>query len=346
MSSNPLVKRTKQRLRRLLRRYGIEVMRVPPTDRRTEGASFDASLAIPPEIEKRLSSEHPRLRELRASYSQSDLPMAIQTMWGSDYLDKELDLRYFRGDNVYVWQFRNVGNTAHNKYYLFLRDLASRDTQSLLTRLDEDGMFGCWTFDYPGWPLVSRDLLDSINELYFLDKHLNFLSAEGMVVLDIGAGYGRLAHRSLAAAPNLAKYFCVDAVPESTFLCEFYLDYRQCDDRAEVVPLHEVDSRLQNERIDLAVNIHSFSEMSQASIEGWISRIADKKVTWLLIVPNDADKLMSMQADGERISFEPILERYGYSLIVKEPIYPDPTMQAFMGVSDHFFLFKLDGTTQ
>jgi hypothetical protein len=63
-------------------------------------------------------------------------------------------------------------------------------------------------------------------------------------------------------------------------------------------------------------------------------------------VPNDADKLMSMQADGERISFEPILERYGYSLIVKEPIYPDPTMQAFMGVSDHFFLFKLDGTTQ
>ncbi|MFP5306035.1 MAG: hypothetical protein ACLGI7_09460, partial [Gammaproteobacteria bacterium] len=216
------LKRFKASVRRLIRTSGYDVVRVPPRDPRYGGASYDASQPLPPGAAEALRPDHPRLLALREAYARVELPMARPTMWGSDYLQQELELTHFRGDNPYVWQFRNVGASAQYKYYFFLRDIAQRDTHGLLQRLTEDGTFGCWTFDYPGWPRVSRDLLDSINELYFFDRHTGLLQRPGFTVLDVGAGYGRLAHRALAAAPLLGGYLCADAIPESTFLCEYY----------------------------------------------------------------------------------------------------------------------------
>jgi hypothetical protein len=262
------------------------------------------------------------------------------TMWGPEYLERDLDLTHFRGDNVYVWQFRNVGASAREKYYFYLRELMAQDRLGLFGRLDEDGAFGCWTFEYPGWPTVSRDLLDSIRELQFLDRHTGLLREPGFTVLDIGAGYGRLAHRTLAAAPQLGRYLCADAVAESTFLCEYYLGFRGCGERAQVLPLDELDARLAGQRIDLAVNIHSFSEMSAAAIEGWVSRLAAREVPALLVVPNDADRLLTMERDRSRREFGPILEAHGYALELREPVFADPTLRAFMNVTDHFFLFR------
>jgi hypothetical protein len=65
--------------------------------------------------------------------------------------------------------------------------------------------------------------------------------------------------------PGLAHYYCVDAVPESTFLCEYCLRYRGVEGAASVVALDELE-RLPVDGLDLAVNIHSFSEMSIAAI--------------------------------------------------------------------------------
>ena len=62
--------------------------------------------------------------------------------------------------------------------------------------------------------LVSRDLLDSINELTFLDDELG-IAQRNMTILDIGAGYGRLAHRATTAFENLT-YLCTDAIPLSS----------------------------------------------------------------------------------------------------------------------------------
>jgi hypothetical protein len=50
--------------------------------------------------------------------------MAQRTRWDGDYLDRELDLTGFRGDNAFLWQFRNLGAEARLKYYFYLRDLA------------------------------------------------------------------------------------------------------------------------------------------------------------------------------------------------------------------------------
>ena len=89
-----------------------------------------------------------------------------------------------------------------------------------MDRLTEDGAFGCWTFQYPGHPRYSRDLLESVNEIVFLDRTLALSERDRFSVLDIGAGYGRLSHRMSAAYSNLDDYCCVDAIPESRRGCD------------------------------------------------------------------------------------------------------------------------------
>ena len=305
---------------------------------RLHGASHDRSRPLPPGAAEVLRLDHPRLVELRQRYGRSALPMARLSQWGSGYLEKELTLQRFRGDNAYLWQFRNIGAHAQEKYRTYLHYVETIDRLDLLHRLQEDGLFGCWTFDFPGWPPVSRDLLDSVNELYFLERHVRLLQRPGMTLLDVGAGYGRLAWRTLCAAPGVAAYLCADAVPESTFLCEYYLRFRGCD-RAEVLPLDELDQRLAGRRIDLAINVHSFSEMTLAAIDGWVSRLADLGVPWLFVV--DHPWLRAKEIDGSQPDFDQaVLYARGYALELKEPIVPAAVADA-MSVRDHFYLFRL-----
>jgi hypothetical protein len=172
------------------------------------------------------------------------------------------DLRAFRADNAYVWQLRHMRTNTRLRYYLYAREIQRVDAHGWFERLGEDGMFGAVAFDFASLPTVSRDLLDSVNELTFLDRHLGVVAHEGLQVLDIGAGYGRLAHRAMMALPKLGSWYCIDAIPESTFLCEYYLAFRGCLDRTAVVALDEIDDLLHTQRFDLAVNVHSFSEMT------------------------------------------------------------------------------------
>lgn len=324
----------------LLRRAGYRLVKLPPVDQRYRGASHSLATDLPSGAAEHLRNDAPRLQALRKRYADCDLPMAAATMWGDGYLDRELSLAHFRGDNAYVWQFRNLGGSAALKYYLYLRDIAARDRHGLLTKLGEDELFGCWTFDYPGWPRVSRELLDSINELDFLDRHLDLFQRKDLSIIDIGAGYGRLAHRALAATPGIRRYWCTDAIPESTFLCEYYLGFRDVGERARVVPLDELDATLPGQPLDLAINVHSFSEMSRSAIDGWLQRLADWNVPWLFVVPNDAEQLLTVEADGRRGEFSSLLEKHGYRLHVKEPVFQDPTLRGYMSVRDHFFLFR------
>ena len=345
-----LLQGVKRGVRGLLRKTtGYDLVRPQPIDARYGTASHDPTRALPAGAKDYLRSSNPRRTELRAAYAAVDLPIAQRTHWGGDYLDRELDLTGFRGDNAYVFQFRNVRSDARLKYYFYLRNVAWADERGLLKTLTEDGAFGCWTFEYPGWPMVSRDLLDSIHELYFLQRHLKFLDQKGWGVLDVGAGYGRLAYRTLTAVPALEQYVCTDAVPESTFLCEYYLGYRQVRERADIVPLHQLD-RLGGRRYDLALNIHTFSEMSYAAIDDWLGRVAQLQVPWLLVIPNDADRFLSTEAETDeqglrkRRPFEDLFDKHGYALAVKEPMFADFTMREFMCVTDHFFLFRRRGT--
>ena len=73
-------------------------------------------------------------------------------------------------------------------YALTTYYVKSIDKLGLLDQLVEDDYFGNFTFLVDN-KKISRDLLDSITEIYFLEKHLNVSSLVGLKVLDIGAGH-------------------------------------------------------------------------------------------------------------------------------------------------------------
>jgi len=174
------------------------------------------------ETKDALRSDHPRIAELRQRYEGH--PAAAHTQWTSSFVQNEIDLAGFRGDNAYVSQ--RLGQGIAN-YALSTQYVNSHDVQDLRSRLSEDGQFGVHSFAI-GTQTVSRDLLDSILEINFLDEHLNLLDGRSLTILDIGAGYGRLAQRLTGLASNI-DYICTDAVPESTYLCEFYKDFYGLD---------------------------------------------------------------------------------------------------------------------
>ena len=349
------VKEPIQRFRRCERRYELLLQRFHIDD---ESALFESrvrSTSVPDEARDYLRPDNPRLAELIHRYEALDNPISAHSQWTDDFVNRNVDLRDFRGDQAYVWQLRDL-NTEINYYVTlnYLKETAS----NLLEPLSEDGLFGSYILTFGGH-VVSRDLLDSANEIRFLEGTLGLSGRRDFNVLDIGAGYGRLAHRLAEALPPFGKIFCVDAVPLSTFLCEFYLRFRGVDDRASVVPLDELETRLSSDRIDLAINIHSFSECSLTAITAWIDLLARHEIRYLFIVPNPpwpphggrdelgAEGLWSREpkssARGSQRSYDylPSLYERGYRLIHHGPKYDDEVVQRHGVTPAEYYLFEL-----
>jgi hypothetical protein len=303
-----------------------------------EPGRFNPSL-LPEGAESRLRVDHPRLVELKRRYSSFDSRVTYPLVWKSGYVGPR-DLLYFRGDNAYLWQLRGL-NMDPPGYALATQYVKSIDRLGLLDKLVEDDYFGNFVFQIGG-KTISRDLLDSILEIYFLDRHLGLASVENhRAILDVGAGYGRLAHRLLSALSGAQRYLCTDAVAESTFISEYYLGFRGLDGRARAVPLDEIESALAAERADLAINIHSFSECQPSAIDWWVSLLARHRVKHLMIVPNQLEHGGTLLLTNQRDDMRAIFERHGYREIAKEPKYRDPLVQRHAVNPTWHFLFEL-----
>jgi putative sugar O-methyltransferase len=288
---------------------------------------------LPGDAASYLSMNNPRLRELRTRYAAFNRAVTTPLIWTDAYVGQE-EMLYFRGDNAYVWQTRrmtmNIMAYALTTYYA-----KSIDTLGLFEKLEEDDYFGVNSFNI-GNRLVSRDLLDSILEIHFLEKHLNISSYANLSVLDIGAGYGRLAHRMVCSLPNIAQYVCTDAFPVSTFISEYYLRFRGLEGKAAVVPLDEIEHVLRKIPMDIAVNIHSFSECRVSAIEWWLSVLEKYRVKHLMIVPNPPELRTN---DG--IDFGDVIAKHGYKMIAKDPKYGDPVVQEYAINPSRYYLFEL-----
>jgi len=335
--------RAKALLRGWLEHLGYRVERISQEEIQSKRGGYDITVPLPDSALAELRVDSPRFLELRRRYRNFDSPVCRHTLWQGELEDGALELPYFRGDNAYVWQYRNVREQARMKYYLYAQYVRSLDRRGLLEQLGEDGQFGCFTFRYEGFPTLSRDLLDSVNELCFLDRHWNLFDRGKVRVLDIGAGYGRMAHRMLAATSEVERYWCIDAVPRSTFLCEYYLGHRNCLGRATVVPLDDMEQAIPRGAVDLAVNIHSFSEMSYEAIGAWLDWLVRLDVRWLLVLPNEPDKIYSYEADGTRRDSSALFAAAGFSLQVHEYTVLDHNTRELIGVADQFFLFSRGG---
>lgn len=305
-------------------------------------ALHDQSVPAPPGAADELRPANPRLVALRRAYARLDLPVVESSRWSRDAVDAFLDLRFFRGETLITWHYRETPEVTERKYARLHDYVAAQDRLGLLERLGEDGAFGCWTYSFEG-RTVSRDLLESVNEINFLERSLRLSAREHLGVLDIGAGYGRLGHRMAAAIANLTDYCCVDAIPEATFVCEYYLGYRGVSPPARVVDLDRVRSELTPGSFDLAVNVHGFSEFTYAAIEWWLELLARLRVPNLLIVPNEPTELLSLERDGSRRDFAGLLEVSGYDLVACERVFDDQALRGLVGVDDHFHLYELRG---
>lgn len=271
-----------------------------------------------------LKADNPRLLELKTAYKNFDPAVITPLLWSDDVI-KEGDLLSFRSDNAYVYQRRSL-NHSELAYAITTYYTMSASENEIFERITEDGKFGAKTFEVGG-KLISRDLLDSAREVDFIKR--NIIPSEGPLrVLDIGAGYGRLAHRLTEALGDDVKVFATDGFAVSTFLAEFYLDQRNSS--ARVIPLNQFESFIANNSIDVAVNIHSFSECTTDAINWWVERLSKNGVKHLVIVPNGEFKTglgTCLTNDGRNM--EDIFLRHGYHCALREFRYSDKLVRQY-----------------
>ena len=303
--------------------------------KRPGGPQRSARPPLPEGAAAYLVRDNPRMRELKERYAGFDKDVTTPLVWSEDVVSAE-DMLQFRGDNAYVWQTRSHGMNIL-AYALTTYYAKSIDRLGLFDRLSEDGLFGAHTFSIDQ-RLISRDLLDSIIEMNFLEKHLGISSRADLKVLDIGAGYGRLAYRMATGLPNLATYLCTDAFPVSTFLSEYHLRFRKVEEKTTVVPLDEIQGVMEQHTVILAVNIHSFSECRPSAINWWLTLLERSRVQYLMIVPNPPELQTN---DG--VDFSGIIEQHGYRLIAREPKYSDPVLQEYGVNRSNYYLFERRG---
>lgn len=262
-----------------------------------------------------LSRDNARLRELESAYAALDLPFK-HSLW-QKHQNEGVNIQHFRADGAYL----GTGALRDDQYRIMYDYVVSIDERHYLDRLTEDREFGIEVYEFDG-KIVSRDLLDSILELYFVKEALPLLyDKRPLRWLDVGAGYGRFSHRLNALSPETNYITCVDAISVSSFLCEFYTQYRGCTDHVEVLPLTRLDE-IEPGDFDIACNIHSFSEMSQAAISFWLENLVKWEVPYFFLQPHDP-RFVSVEPDGTIGNFAPLLAKYGYECIYSRSKYPE-----------------------
>lgn len=271
-----------------------------------------------------------RASELHNRYTKFGLYPRDLGVWDEKHLRK-LDVSLFRSDNVYVWQTRELNEVNYLVSYLAAKLL---DKSNLFDSISESGEFGVEIYQF-GEVNVSRDLLDSILEINFLIEIVGLEAFSKMKVLDIGAGYGRLAKNLARIFPEI-KIGCVDSIPISTAISEFYLKDEISLSQVRVYSIDEID-KISYRSFDLVTNIHSFSEMSIDSVETWISFIRKLGVPNVFVIPNPKELRLNTGQD-----FEAIFNKYGYVVRQKMSKYPVGIEEKYLLYPSNYFYLELE----
>jgi putative sugar O-methyltransferase len=245
----------------------------------------------------------------------------------SDYITSSFN-NSFRGENAYVWQERSGDNKE--KYLAYYKIIQSIDKDNLLSKTFECGSHGCISYDVDNIK-ISRDLLDSILEIYFLKwcfKNLSNLS-----LLEIGAGYGRLCKRYLDCYPQ-SKYYITDGIPQSTFFSKIYLK----ENIDSVINLYDIEEKIKSLSIDVAVNVHSFPECHINDIEWWINLINSNKIRYIFYVPNEPTSTSQFMPSNSGESILDLFNKYNYAVKYSKNMYSELNINYSYSVP--FFLLE------
>ena len=154
---------------------------------------------------------------------------------------------------------------------------------------------------------VTRMWLDANIEIDFLTRHMPCW--ENARVLEIGAGYGRLA---VMLEFFVKEYYCIDAVPISTELCKMYCAAH--GNQVQVLELSDLAEMDESSAINLAINIHSFNECNLVQIARWLDILWEMRVPWLFTVSHpDSQAYLSYDLK----SWKELILNY-YDLVAEE----------------------------
>ena len=300
-------------------------------------ASYNLPTKIPKDAKEYLHPKNPRLEQLRNDYQKFLAKNFKKGLWTENYLKNE-DLLFFRGDNPYVYQKRGnqLSIFAYLITYYWFKSNNKTDDLSLF---NEEKSFGVYNYVIDK-KNITRDLLDSFNEIAFLKENV-FKNYENKVkVLEIGAGYGRLAKWLTKNTELVEHYYCIDGIPESTFISEYFLKKYHKINEVTIVPIDQKEFLIENVKISLAINIHSFSEMTFDFVKFWIEEVNRIKVPYIFIVPNAGHKHKGDLISFDKINFKTLLESNGYELVLKREKYLDPYIQKYGLNPTMYYLFQ------
>lgn len=270
------------------------------------------------------------VQELEKRYENLGF-ISSRGVWTKNHL-RNFDFQKFRGDNIYVWQSRMFEEI---NFFVSYQYALKMDAMDLNKKFIESKSYGVEVYEFDGLA-ISREWIDSILEINYLEEKIGLTTTLDLEIIDIGAGYGRLAFR-LAEAFPLSKINCVDAIPLSTCLSRVYLEPFIESQQVIVHDLETVQAVVRG-RINLAVNVHSFSEMSLEWVNYWIDFLVEKDVKYLFIVPNGSSLTLNNGAD-----FGSLLIGAGYTVIDQKSKYSESDFKKF-GIypSTYFLLKKID----
>lgn len=257
-------------------------------------------------------------------------PSEVHSLWDPEFVAAGVSEANFRAHGPYLWQ---SGVTVES-----LREAMAAMASSareVIPLMEEDGAFGAVVHEIDGQQ-VSRDVLDSAMELTHFQAMTN---TPAPAVLDIGSGYGRLAHRASEIWPE-STWLCADGVHKSNEICRYYLsDYRKTENH-RIVEATQLPS-MQLGQIDLAVAVHSLPEMPARWATWWLDVLRQVSCP-VLVVITDMDKgLSTWESDWSKRDLLKMIREYGYVSIDVRPKYLMPTGVDGLLYPDMYHTFKL-----
>ncbi len=253
----------------------------------------------------------------------SALNLSELGMWQEWQETVKAALPNFAANPIYVEQ-----NSVPEERFRELAEKIPTDLAELILGRNRDAEFGARTVETCRGP-VTRMWLESCAELEFLSRYMPPELDHTPRILDIGAGYGRLAVAITELARGKVEMTCVDAVPVSTQICREYC--ARFAPSVKVLSIQEFEASYQDLRFDLAVNVHSFNECKLSQIENWLKALEVMQVPYLFTVSHgqmDHNPEPSYRSYGDdHPSYRPLLEAR-YDLIAEESLGLSPSPHA------------------
>lgn len=120
---------------------------------------------------------------------------------------------------------------------------------------------------------LSIDYLSSVEEMFFLDDILN----KSEVVLEIGAGFGRLTHSIIQNFENINRYIIVD-LDEVLELAKTYLKKvlnKKEFQKIDFISNRKIKQLQEKNKIDLSINIDSFQEIEESIVLDYLEFVSE-----------------------------------------------------------------------